>query len=599
MISPDFLADLLQRVDIVDVVGDYVPLKKSGQNYMACCPFHKEKTPSFSVAPTKQFYHCFSCGAHGNALDFIKEYLNLGFVEAVEKLADRVGMTVRHETVNPLAAAAAREKKQRQQTLSEMTAQCLRFYQDALKNSARAQSYLAKRGLDTAVIAQFALGYAPGDYQALKSLFPVYPQPQLVEAGMVIVKDDRAYDRFRDRVMFPIRNVHGEVVGFGARVIDQGEPKYLNSPETPLFDKGRELYGLYEGREAIRHAGRVVVVEGYMDVVALAQNGIGYAVASLGTSTTADQINLLMRHSEEVYFCYDGDAAGRKAAWRALENALPILKESHRLNFVFLPAEHDPDTYVREFGASGFETLLNRQGLTLTQYFWKELQQRHDTATQEGKAALMRQAHALIDTVRVPTLHYMMLQNLAEIVGIELYDLQQLFGKAPPRERPKEHYRRLRLPETSRRPRPSSTLLEKQIRALLINPQWAAHCKIPDFLHIDGDLAILAAIAERINACDRVPTYGVLLALLDESEYAARIDDIMQTTSAGTLDEADAASEQVFCDGMGKILQEVRWNQIAHLQAQQQQRELSAQEWAMLKHLLAGGLIPSKGDGYA
>ncbi|MEK7842590.1 MAG: DNA primase, partial [Pseudomonadota bacterium] len=333
MIPQSFIQDLLNRIDIVDVIERHVPLKKAGTNYSACCPFHSEKTPSFTVSPTKQFYHCFGCGAHGSAVGFMMEYGGLNFIEAVNDLADRVGMQVpqqQPESRPGMAASGGQSTGNSSQDLFEVMNTATRFYREQLKHSESAIAYLKKRGLTGETAARFAIGYAPAGWQNLAAVFPDYqakmPTDPLVEAGLVIENDDgKRYDRFRDRIMFPILNQKGMIVGFGGRVLEQGEPKYLNSPETPLFEKGRELYNLFGARKAIREAGRVVVVEGYMDVVALSQHGIDYAVAALGTATTPYHVQKLLRQTDDVVFCFDGDNAGRKAAWRALENSLAQL----------------------------------------------------------------------------------------------------------------------------------------------------------------------------------------------------------------------------------------------------------------------------------
>ncbi|HYD33401.1 MAG TPA: DNA primase, partial [Methylophilaceae bacterium] len=346
MIPEAFIQELLNRVDIVDVVDRSVPLKKAGANYSACCPFHNEKSPSFTVSPTKQFYHCFGCGAHGTAIGFLMEHQGLSFVEAVQELAKSVGMIVPQEQ---------RDTDQPQQKvmlgLQEILQRASNYYRQELKKSPRAIEYLKGRGLSGKIAARFQMGYAPAGWQNLESVFDNYQAEALKTAGLVVENEQgRRYDRFRDRIMFPIHDQKGQVIGFGGRIMrTQGEddgPKYLNSPETPLFQKGQELYGLFLARKPIREAGRVLVVEGYMDVVALAQYGIEYAVAALGTATTPYHITKLMRQTDDIVFCFDGDAAGRKAAWRAAMNALPALTDGLKLSFLFLPKEHDPDSYV-------------------------------------------------------------------------------------------------------------------------------------------------------------------------------------------------------------------------------------------------------------
>ncbi|MCP2040715.1 DNA primase [Neisseria sp. HSC-16F19] len=587
MIPSDFIDELLAKTDIVDIIDAYVPLKKSGANYMACCPFHKEKTPSFSVSPSKQFYHCFSCGAHGSALGFVMEHQGLSFVEAVQFLADRTGMTVpqvKGKSENPEVRA---RRKQQQQTLEETTAAAAAFYQQKLAQDARAAAYLQQRGLSADIIERYGLGYAPDDWQALAGAITPYPNTALMDSGMIIEKEGRHYDRFRDRVMFPIRNPRGQVIGFGGRVLDKGEPKYLNSPETPLFDKGRNLYGLYEGREAIRSAARILVVEGYMDVVALAQFGIGYAVASLGTATTAEHIKLLMRQTDAVYFCFDGDKAGRKAAWRALENALPLLKDDKALHFLFLPAEHDPDSYIRAYGAAAFEDALLHQSQPLSAYFWQALSEPLDLSTQEGKAELIKTSSGLLAQIQAPALAYLLRQELSRLVGIDEHNLARLLGQeAPARRQPSaQNYR---LPKETFRQPEMSTLVQKQIRALLINPQWALYTDLPDYLNLDGDLACLACLAERIQASVVPLSSGAVLELMRDSGHQHTVTRLFQEAMRAP-EEHPAGSEedrQAFQDGMRMINVRLMQQQIQALMSRHRQGGLSDEEKTLLTRLL-------------
>src|SRR3954468_23432187 len=347
MIPDSFKQDLLNRVDIVEVVSRYVKLRKGGANYSGLCPFHNEKTPSFSVSPVKQFYHCFGCGVHGNAIGFLMAYGGMGYVDAVKDLASSSGMQM-PEFKPRTPEDVAREE--RQTDLYAVMEQAMEFYRAELKKSPKAIEYLKGRGLTGEIAARFRIGYAPEEWQGLKEPFPKYEDKALVEAGLVIENEGKRYDRFRDRVMFPIQNARGIVIGFGGRVMGDGEPKYLNSPETPLFEKGRELYGLVQARDAVRTEGHVLVVEGYMDVVALAQFEVGNAVATLGTATTPVHVQKLLRLAAEIIFCFDGDKAGRKAAWRALEVSLPLAPDHKPIRFLFLPEGEDPDSYVRKHG---------------------------------------------------------------------------------------------------------------------------------------------------------------------------------------------------------------------------------------------------------
>jgi DNA primase len=333
MIPESFIQDLLARVDIVDLVDSYVPLKKAGANYAACCPFHNEKSPSFTVSPTKQFYHCFGCGAHGTAIGFVMEYQGMGFIDAVKELAGRAGMTVPESE----GRSFQDEKPGQTRGLIEIMARAAAYYKAQLKASPRAIEYCKKRGLSGEVAARFGIGYAPEGWQNLQAVFPDYNADELKVAGLIIENEaGRRYDRFRDRLMIPIVNPKGEIIAFGGRIIDQGEPKYLNSPETPLFEKGRELFGLPQARQALRETNTAIVTEGYMDVIALSQNGVGNAVATLGTATTPTHVQKLLRQVDRIVFSFDGDNAGRKAAWRALENALEALADNKQIGFVFL-----------------------------------------------------------------------------------------------------------------------------------------------------------------------------------------------------------------------------------------------------------------------
>lgn len=439
MIPPGFIQDLLARVDIVDVVGRHVELKKAGINHKGLCPFHGEKTPSFIVSPTRQTYHCFGCGVHGNAIGFLMEHTGAGFIEAVEDLAQQVGMQVPQDERSPAERERAKAQKAREVTLTETLARASEHYRQQLKKSPRAIDYLKRRGLTGQIAARFALGYAPEGWRGLASAFPSYDDPLLAESGLVITQgedgaEQKRYDRFRDRVMFPIRNVQGEVIGFGGRVLDKGEPKYLNSPETPVFHKGRELYGLYEGRTGLRQRGYALVVEGYMDVVALAQHGFGNAVATLGTACTAEHVQKLFRFTESVVFSFDGDAAGRRAAGRALEAALPHASDTRSIKFLFLPAEHDPDSYVRELGAEAFERCVE-QAVPLSRQLVEASSEGCDLGSAEGRARFLANAKPLWNALPAGLLKRQLLGELArraQLPDQELMDLWQAgSGSAP------------------------------------------------------------------------------------------------------------------------------------------------------------------------
>lgn len=436
-IPQSFIQELLSRVDIVEVVGRYVPLKKGGANFMGLCPFHGEKSPSFSVSPTKQFFHCFGCGKHGNAVGFLMEHTGIGFVEAVKDLAQQVGLQVPEEDLSPQDRARAAEQRKRQATLNEVLEKASEAYRSELKRTPVAIDYLKRRGLTGQIAKTYGLGFAPPGWRFLSTVFPDYQSPLLTDAGLVIAAEEasdgapsghesRRYDRFRERIMFPIRNVKGEYIGFGGRVLDQGEPKYLNSPETPVFSKGHELYGLFEARTAIRQAGHVLVTEGYMDVVALAQLGFGQAVATLGTACTPDHVRLLFRFTDSVVFSFDGDAAGRRAARKALDAALPWASDTRSIKFLFLPPEHDPDSYVREHGADAFAEQI-RQAMPLSRFMLEAAAAGCDLDTAEGRARLASQAQPLWTAMPDGALRRQLLQELADNVGLDPRELAGLW----------------------------------------------------------------------------------------------------------------------------------------------------------------------------
>lgn len=502
MIPQDFIDQVLVRADIVEVIEHYVPLKKSGHNYMACCPFHKEKSPSFSVSPQKQFYHCFGCGAHGNAISFLMEYGGMGFVDAVEDLAGRLGMPV-PKVAGQADRQAISAKREQLSALQDYLALAVRFYKHTLKNSPEAIQYLKSRGVSGEIAARFLLGFAPSGWNSLQGVFSDYMDPALIECGLLIQKEDGArYDRFRERIMFPIRNARGVMIGFGGRVLGVGEPKYLNSPETPLFEKGRELYGLFEARQAIREKNRVLVVEGYMDVVMLAQHGISYAVATLGTATTPHHIEVLMRQADQIVFCFDGDSAGKRAAWRALENSLSRLQDGKLLSFLFLPDGHDPDSFVREYGAEAFEQAIETTALPLSVYFIRGLCELADLSTSEGRAECIRRAGPLVREVRAPALNLMIRKRLAELTKVELSEFDQLIGIVQTRASGQRGHR----PPPSVQ-RPQISLARKVLRWIMLDPALALKVHLPE-VEWEGDMAILAAvcrIAQRAEGQDLAP----------------------------------------------------------------------------------------------
>jgi DNA primase len=437
-IPQSFIDELIARADIVEIIGARVQLKKSGREYKACCPFHNEKTPSFWVSPDKQFYHCFGCGKHGTAIGFLMEHDHMAFPEAVEELATRLSMEVPHE-----GGGAAPGTRRSDEPLYELTGRVARCYAEQLARTPRAREYLARRGLTEATAERFGIGYAADSWNELLRRFGGSDAERrlLSEAGLIVERDrgtvregERYYDRFRDRLMFPIRDARGRVIAFGGRVIEGGEPKYLNSPETVLFHKGRELYGLYEARRARSNLTRLVVVEGYMDTVRLHQEGVDYAVATLGTATTAEHFRRIFRIVPAVVFAFDGDRAGRAAAWRALQQALPEAREGREIRFLFLPQGHDPDTLVAAEGRSGFEERL-AAAVPLSEYLVRELSEQCDLQHADGRARFAESARPLFAKIPEGVYRELLLERLAGVVGLSPARLAELWqpgrGAAP------------------------------------------------------------------------------------------------------------------------------------------------------------------------
>jgi DNA primase len=491
MIPESFKQDLLNRVDIVEVVSRYVRLKKGGANFQGLCPFHNEKSPSFTVSPAKQFYHCFGCGAHGNAIGFLMAYGGMGYVDAVKDLASMTGMQV--PEMQPRSAEQAQrdtERKEQETGLVAVMESAMEFYRAELKKAPKAIEYLKGRGLTGEIAARFRIGYAPDDWQGLKHAFPDYEHKSLVDAGLVIANEGKRYDRFRDRVMFPILNARGAVIGFGGRVLGDGEPKYLNSPETPLFEKGREVYGLVQARDAMRAAGRVLVVEGYMDVVALAQFGIGYAVATLGTATTPVHVSKLLRLTDELVFSFDGDKAGRKAAWRALEVSLPLATDSKPIRFLFLPAEHDPDSYVRAHGKDAFEQLV-KEAPTLSEFLIAELRAQHDLNNAEGRAGFLSASKAYLEKLTAPALRMQLVREFAGLARVSADDVEQLTGTAA------TSAPTYRAPAPARTAAPIASSQERNLlRCVLAKPDLAAELDDELLDPEQPETGVLRAIAE-------------------------------------------------------------------------------------------------------
>jgi len=552
VIPPAFIHELLARADIVEVVGRHVDLRKAGINHKGLCPFHGEKTPSFTVSATRQTYHCFGCGVHGNAIGFLMEHSGIGFIDAVRDLAQHIGMTVPEDDPSPEERARAVQVRERHGSLTETLARAADHYRVQLKNSPRAIEYLKGRELTGEIAARFGLGYAPQGWRSLASVFPHYDDPLLEESGLVIAPgetdaDRKRYDRFRDRIMFPIRSVQGDVIGFGGRIIDEGEPKYLNSPETPVFSKGRELYGLFEARQAVRQRAFVLVVEGYMDVVALAQAGFANAVATLGTACTTDHVQKLFRFSESVVFSFDGDAAGRRAAVRAMEASLPHATDTRTVRFLFLPVEHDPDTYVRELGAEAFERCIER-AVPLSRQLIEAAREGCDLEQAEGRARFLALAKPMWAALPEGALRRQLLGELAKLGNLEVGELASLWrtGDASYRRAgtPPDRFGHPSIRRTaaasSRRVRSMPVEPSGQaLRMLLLHSEWWERLAAEDhdlLHHAPGPVGELSAWLERFIANHGPAPWASLEAALgahplhavaQQAMAAMAVDDVL------------------------------------------------------------------------
>ena len=571
MIPESFIQDLLDRVDIVDLVDSYVPLKKAGDNYSACCPIHNEKTPSFTVSPSKQFYHCFGCGAHGTAIGFVMEYQGLGFVDAIKDLAGRAGMVVPESE----GGQARQENGGQLRALVEIMARAAQYYKEQLKRSPKAIEYCKKRGLTGEIAARYGMGYAPDGWQNLQAVFPDYNADTLKAAGLVIENEaGRRYDRFRDRLMIPIINQKGEIIAFGGRVIDQGEPKYLNSPETPLFEKGRELFGLPQARQALRETNTAIVTEGYMDVIALAQNGVGNALATLGTATTPTHVQKLLRQVDRIVFCFDGDNAGRKAAWRALENALEALADNKQIGFVFLPAEHDPDSFIRAHGKAAFDREIT-QATPLSDVLLRELANRCDLTSAEGKAKLIYEAKPLLHKLPTPLLRLQLVKRLAEASGFDQREVERLCelkSYTPPP------------PPKAKRTAPSLT--RNLLRIVLHKPTLAAELPLA-LLPDTPERPALTRLHALVSAQPGNASYAILREQLRGLPEEQMIETSASELLALPFDESEAETE--FRDTLNKLQEGDTKRQFEALQTKAQQfgvAGLSAEEKQLYIQLL-------------
>ena len=613
MIPAGFLQELISRVDIVEVVGRHVELKRGGANFMGLCPFHGEKSPSFSVSASKQFYYCFGCGASGDAIRFLTEHLGLSFIEAVRDLAQGAGLTVPEEQVSPDERERRNTLRERRLSLGDVLAKAADFYRTQLRATPRAVDYFKRRGLTGAVAARFGLGYAPAGWRTLAGVFPRYDDPLLEEAGLVRLKDaeddshkdshrardtsagkpveqageaaaERSrYDWFRDRVMFPIRSVDGAVIGFGGRVLDDSKPKYMNSPETPVFSKGRELYGLFEARQALRDKGYALVVEGYMDVVALAQSGFANAVATLGTACTADHVQKLFRFTDSVVFSFDGDAAGRRAAGRALEASLPHASDLRTVRFLFLPPEHDPDSYVRELGPEAFDQQVT-QAVPMSRQLVAQARVDADLQTAEGRARMLAQAKPLWTALPDGALKRQLLPELARQAQLEPADLSSLWGTAPAAALPQRSGARtpaLAAPGMRRsgRQAPARTA-DLALRLLLRHSDWWERLSSEDqgLLHeLGGRHGEAVAWLERQLTEHGTLTWAALDPLLEHEPW--------QAEARGWVNAA-AADEEQGLDDLHVVVQRLLVERLdAQARALVEQPELSREDLDRLRAL--------------
>ncbi|MDR2926510.1 MAG: DNA primase [Azoarcus sp.] len=572
MIPQFFIQDLLARVDIVAIIERYLPLKKGGANYFACCPFHSEKSASFSVSPSKQFYHCFGCGKHGSAIGFLMEYSGLSYVEAIQEIARDAGIQVPDDGRN---AARTDDSLDR---LIEIMAAAAEFYRGALKDSSAAATYLRKRGLTPDIAARFGIGFAPDAQTSLQQVFQNYQDKRLNAAGLVIDNDQgRRYDRFRNRIIFPIHDRRGRVIAFGGRILDRGEPKYLNSPETPLFEKGRELYGFFLAQKAIRATGFALVVEGYMDVVALAQFGMENAVATLGTATTPHHIQTLLRQTNRVVFCFDGDAPGRLAAWRALENALGALRDDATLAFLFLPPEHDPDTFIREKGLDAMRQAA-ATATPLATFLLDTLRQRCDTTNAEGRARLPVEAKPLI--ARFPEaasgLRLQLIKAIAAASRITQGEAEQALGIQPARRMDADARTgsRQQAPQTRRPPpSPAATLL----RLVLQHPSLAERLPINLIPDDTDEGRALIAIIDLAELGEAVTNFGALSERFRDTPHGETLERVAARSIENEFDPS--VIDSLFQDTLRKLQLDAIEKEIAELKE---------------RNLLVGALTPAE-----
>jgi len=576
-IPQQFIDDLINRADIVDVVDSRVALKKRGKEHIACCPFHNEKSPSFTVSQSKQFYHCFGCGAHGTALGFIMEYERLDFVDAIEVLAAEYHIEVPREQGN--FTPQQDDKK----PLYEVLDKAAVSFANELKKTPRAVDYLKQRGLSGEIAKDFHMGYAPDSWDFIIGQFGNSNEGKAacLKSGLSIEKNpQKQYDRFRDRIMFPIRDRRGRTIGFGGRILDKGEPKYLNSPETPVFHKGEELYGLYEARQSVKDLNRIVIVEGYMDVVALAQHGIRYAVATLGTATSSTQISKLFRIVPELIFCYDGDAAGKKAAWRALENSLSVLRDGVQARFLFLPDGEDPDTLVRQEGQQAFEQRLSN-ATPLADFMLQHLAEGLDLTSADGCGRLSEKAKPLIGKIADGVFKDLLINQLSKMIGLSSSNLQQHIPESPSQSHTQVNPNNRK--PVSPKYQITMTPTRLAIALLLQFPSLAKECEIPEQLHSSDmpGLGLLIKIHNTILQTD-TSSPSVLLERWRNTDDAAIINKLMQLDIPEAAKETQLASLK---DAFNNLLQKHKDMRLQELLNKSRTSELSAEEKTELSQL--------------
>ncbi len=597
MIPQSFIQDLINRIDIVSVVEKHVQLKKAGANLLGLCPFHTEKTPSFTVSPVKQFYHCFGCGKNGSAIGFLMEYAGLGFVEAVHELANSAGMVV-PEDDQRITPEQRAEKQAVSLVQGEIMAQADRFYRKQLRQTEPAIAYLKGRGVSGEIAARFGLGYAPDGRDGLRTLFPDYAAKVLEESGLVIERDSDTgsaspysrYDRFRDRIMFPIRNTKGQVIAFGARVINKGEPKYLNSPETPLFQKGNELYGLFEARQDIRDAGYVLVVEGYMDVVALAQLGFPQAVATLGTACTSVQVQKLMRQTDLVVFAFDGDKAGQSAARRALEASLPYVTDNKSVRFLFLPPEHDPDSFVREYGADAFQKEI-RNAVPFSEFLFQVIAKGSDLNTLEGRARAQYVAKPLLQAIQPSALRLQIVRKLGDLTQTAADELESFFGLSRPAAK------KQRTPPRQSRPQ-IVTLGRQVLRALLMYPELVPEMEEEERAAIEqfapDDAQTLSDIVNAVHAIGENVGFAALteyfrLSGRDYGQLIAEVMDGHDLDMAGARRQLKGSMRQIRILLIKEELEDLMADPERALENRQYVQDLQNEQQALRQQIIEDG----------